>query len=331
MAILLLFDLSLPVTHAANTGDRGKIISRGEDGSVCYEADAREADAFYKKLEAMVNAGKHKEAFDAAEKDKHGCLEDLLERKFSIINRTYKTLGQQSEKAGKPREAFTYYYYPFLHYYSLGLFREHEKQYSLNDAHRTMLAHAKSKPDDLKVITEAVQYFEIWEQRPIKNKELLSLVERGGKKQLENEDLAFTKRKYENALGSLDTARRWFSLIDIEKPIQDRARQRVDKLILLTSYDDIEQAMNYAAFHHPSTDVVRTRAGKLGAEAERKGDLELAHRFYFLAGDTARADAVSDRQNKMLERKEREAEQKETKRQKKFQDDQKSLEKELGL
>lgn len=335
---VVLLGLFFSATHVAQANDRGKIISRGEDGSICYEADAREDNAYLKKAEAMVNAGKLKAAFDAANKGTpHGCQKDESERQFAIILKTYKALGQQAEKAGKPYEAFNYYYYPYKQYFSNGMFREDEKQYSLVDAHRTMLAYARSKPNDLDVITEAVRYFENLEQKPPQYREVMTLVERAGKKVLENEDKTFAARKYQTAYELLKQAQKLFELTKNEQLIHVRARQRVDKLLTQTSYEAIEQATNYADVvllgenYKKSAGAARARAGKLGAEAERKGNLRLAERFYSLAGDDVRHDAVVNKQSAMEARKEREKEQAETKRQGKFKNDQKSLENELGF
>jgi len=338
IAVIVLLGLSMSAIPDATASDRGKIISRGEDGSVCYEADAREDDAYLKKAEAMIKAGQLKAAFTAADKGTpHGCLKDGSARRFAIIFKAYKKLGQQSEKAGKPHEAFNYYYYPSKHYFSNGMFREHEKQYSLNDAHRAMLAYARSKPDDANVIAEAVQYFEVWETRPPQYKEVMALAEHAGKKVLEKEGKAFTSRKYQKAFELLTQALKLFELTKNIQPIHVRAKQRVDNLLKQTSYKAIEQAMNYTDVvylgenYKKSADAVRVRAGNLGEEAERKGDLQLAERFYSLAGNDARHDAVVRKQSELEERKEQEKERAETKRQQKFKNDQKSLEKELGL
>lgn len=338
IVVIVLLVLSLPTIYVANAKDRGKIISYGEDGSVCYQADAEEDDAYLKKAEAMINAGQLKKAFDVADKGTpHGCLKNGLERRFAIILRTYKKLGQQAEKAGKFHEAFNYYYYPSKHYFSNGTFREHEKQYSEVDAQRAMLAYARSKANNTDVITEAVRYFEAWENKPPQYKEVIALAEHGGKQQLKKENKEFSAKKYSQAFELLKKAQKWFELTKNEQPVHIRAKQRVDNLLAQTSYNAIEQAMNYTDIvylgnnYKQSYAAARSRADKLGVEAERNGNLGLAERFYSLAGDDAKHDAVMKKQSAMQERKEQEKEQAEMKRQEKFNKDQNTLEKELGF
>jgi len=337
-AALVVLILCIPVVSAAGAADRGKIVEENE-ANICYEADVREDEEYMKKAEGLVKAGKFKAAFDAADKGTpHSCLKDRSEREFAIILKTYKNLGQQEEKAGRFHEAFNYYYYPNAHYFSNGIFRDRGKQYSLIDANRAMLAYAKSKSDDIDVVTEAVRYFEGWEKQPPQYKEVMALAERGGKKILDKENKEFTARKYKNAVESLRQADKWFELTKNEKPIYVRAKQRLDALLKLTSYEAIERAMDYLDSvligddYQPKADAAaRARAEKLGEEAERKGDLELAGNFYSLSGNESKHDEMSERQIKMEEAKEKQQEQAEAKRQQKFGSDQKALEKELGF
>lgn len=337
-ATLVVLTLCIPVVSAAGTTDRGKIVEENED-NVCYEADVREDDEYMKKAEGLLKAGNFKAAFDAADKGPpHSCLKDRGEREFAIILKTYKKLGQKEEKAGRFHEAFNYYYYPFKNYFSNGYYRDSEKQYSQIDAHRAMLAYAKSNSGDIDVVTDAVRYFEGWEKQPPQYKEVMALAEHGGKKALAKEAKEFAAHKYDNAFEQLVQAQKWLELTKNEQPIHVRAKQRLDNLLAQTSYDAIENAMNYTNVMYLSEDdfqqgrdAARARADKLGEEAERKGDLDLADRFYALAGDDARQEAVSQKQDELEKRKEREQEQAEAKRQQRFGSDQKALEKELGF
>jgi hypothetical protein len=79
------------------------------------------------------------------------------------------------------------------------------------------------------------------------------------------------------------------------------------------------------------SDAVRVKAGKLGDQAQHKGDYALAGRFYSLAGENEKQDAMSRLIEENEEQKERQHEENESRRQDQFQKDQKALEKELGL
>jgi hypothetical protein len=112
---------------------------------------------------------------------------------------------------------------------------------------------------------------------------------------------------------------------------------RFDSLFADDSYDSIERAGNYCDIslmgdaYSLKSDAVRVKAGKLGDEAEDRGDYALAERFYSLSGDNEKQDAMSRLIEENEEQEERQQEETESKRQEKFQDDQKALEKELGL
>jgi len=339
ITVVTLAILASPVAPAAGIKDRGKIVSQGEDGSVCHELDVTEDEAFVKKVEAAEKTGKLKEAFDAADKGTpHGCWDKSYERMAGIIERTYKKLGQEAEKGGRIYEAHKYFIYPFKHYIAPNFYRDRfEKHYSLADAHRTMLAYAKANPDDYKIVQEAVSFFESWEDKPPQLKEVRDLAMRGGDKVLAREDKAFAVHKYQNAFDLLEESGRWFELAGDEQRLHARAKQRVDSLLAQSAYDAIEQAFDYCNVrllgktYTRSYDAARIRAGKLGNEAERKGDLELAERFYGLAGDNVKQDAISRKITVNEEQQERQKEQVEAKRKEKFKQEQKSLEEELGF
>jgi hypothetical protein len=338
LTALVLLTLSVPVVCAAGAADRGKIVKENE-AIICYEADVREDEEYMKKTEALANAGKFKEAFAAAVKGvPHKCLDDRSERTLAVILKTYKKLGQQAEKAGRFREAFEYYYSPYEHYYRAQGGGDRERESFLPDAHRAMLEYAKSKSDDIDVVTDAVRYFENWEKQPLQYKEAMALAEHGGKKALEKEAKEFAAHKYQNAVESLKQADQWFALAKSEKPVYVRAKQRLDALLTQTSYEVIERAMDYTDsvligddYQQKANADARARADRLGAEAERKGDLELAERFYGLSGNDSKHDAVAQKITDMQEAKDKQQEQAEDERQQKFATDQKALEKELGF
>ena len=335
-AIILAFFVS-PAVYASK--DRGKLIYEGAERD-CYEQDVKDDEAYINKAEATEKAGKLKEAFAAADKGPpYGCWDQSEERRAGIIERTYKKLGQDEEKAGHLYEAHKYFIYPFDNYIAPNYYRERfEKNYSLDDAHRTMLAYAKANPDDYKVVEEAVRYFNRWhEDMPPQTKEALVLAERGGAMVLEKEEKAFTAHKYEQAFNYLEESEKWYALTNDSRKVYARGKQRVDSLLAESSYDAIARALDYTnvtllgSAYTRSYDAARARASKLGDEAEHKGDLKLAERFYSLAGDDAKHDAVVEKMTTMDEQKEKQQDQAEAKRKKKFEEEQKSLEDELGF
>jgi hypothetical protein len=317
--------------EAAN--DRGKVVSMGEDGSVCYEMDVKDAADFLNKLEATEKAGKLKEAFDMAAGPKPECMPaNGYDRWAGVVLRTFKPLGDQAEKAGQLLRAHEYFIYPFDHYLSTGGYQELESKYSLADANRTMLAYARANPDDYDIVRRAVEYFGRWEEQPPELKETRDLAVRGGEKSLALEDKAFAAGNYEQAFETLKKAEQWCMLAGDEQPSNSRAKQRGESLLANGSYDAVEQAFRYY-YEYSSLvlDQARARADQLGVEAEGKGQDELAERFYSLAGDDERSNAIRIKIETAEKAKEEKKAQAEAKRRAQFDEDQKALEDELGI
>jgi len=328
---VLLFSASYAFSE--KTGNRGKIISRGEDGSVCYELDVKDEEGRIQKTEALEKAGKLKEAFELAEQP-GGCMPDGgYERMFGVMERTHKPLGQQAEKAGRLLEAHKYYVYPFMNYFRYGNYRDRERGYSLEDAHRTRLAYAQANRDDFKIVKEAVEYFQAFhETKPRQTKDAYDLARQGGEKQLRKEANDFKAKKYDQAMDDLTKARPWFDLIDENERIRPVAQERANFFFAQETPDAFERGFSYYyEANLPDLEGARARAGKLGERAERKGDYALAERFYYLADDSVKKDAMSSLISERQEKKEREEQETESKRQDKFQKDQRALEKELGF
>jgi hypothetical protein len=336
--------LAASTVFAEKAGNRGKLVSRGEDGGVCYELDVKDAIEWLEKMEETEKAGKLKEAFDAATAkytlSAPACMpENGWDRMDDIIARTYKPLGQQAEKAGRLYEAHKYYIYPYDRFFrpNLSYWDRMKQSYSLADAHRTMLAHAKANRDDHKIVQEAKYYFLSFDDKPPQLKEVYDLAMQGGDKLLAKEEKDFAARRYKDALEDLNESGRWFGLADDEQRVNVRAKMRFDSLFADDSYDSIERAGNYCDIslmgddYSSKSDAVRVKAGKLGDQAQRKGDYALAGRFYSLAGENEKQDAMSRLIEENEEQKERQHEENESRRQDQFQKDQKALEKELGL
>jgi hypothetical protein len=327
--------LSASAVFAEKTGNRGKLVYQSGD-SICYELDVKEANDFLNKMEAAEKAGKLKEAFDAAIGVAPGCMpENGWDRMNDIIASTYKPLGQQAEKAGRFYQAHKYYISPYDRFFrpNLRYWDRMKQSYLLADAHRTMLAHAKGNRDDHKIVQEAIYYFRSHDVDPPELMEAYDLAMQGGDKLLAKEEKDYAARRYEAALEDLKESKRWFELAgDDAQRSEARAKQRGEALLAENAYESIERGFEYFYnFNSLSLDTARARAGKLGDEAERKGDYALAERFYSLSGENEKQNAMSRLIEETEEQKERQQEDTESKRLEKFNDDQKSLEKELGL
>jgi hypothetical protein len=334
LALVTATTLAFPVVSALAATDRGKVVSMGEDGSVCYEMDLKDARDFLNKLEATESAGKLKEAFDIASGPKPDCLpSDGYDRVANVVLRTYKPLGEQAEKAGHLLEAHEYFIYPFDHYISTGGYGEQKGKYSVADANRTMLAYAKANPDDYAIMRRAIEYFERWwEDEPPEFEEAKRLVVHGGERLLGQEEKTFAAHNYDEAFEVLKKAADWFNLVDDEQPANNRATERSKTLLADGSYDAVEKAFRYYyQFSNLLLDEARARADQLGVEAESKGQDELAERFYSLAGDDERSNAIRIKMETAQKAKEEKKAEAEAKRRAQFDEDQKALEDELGI
>ena len=120
-------------------------------------------------------------------------------------------------------------------------------------------------------------------------------------------------------------------MIDDTQPVNTRAKQRAEALLATGDYDAVEQGFQYYYQFSLDLNAARARADQLGGAAERNGDDELAEKFYGLAGNDTKHDALVKKITQAQEHKEKQKKEAEAKRQKKFKDEQKSLEDELGL
>jgi hypothetical protein len=299
IAVLAAIGLVVPTTVLASGGD------------VCTAAQIQSAEGALKKAEEAERAGRTKDAYAVVDGGIPAidCAKNGYARREGLIERTSKKLGAEAEKGGRFGEAHEYFIAP----------ARGRTDYPLADADRAMLKHAKASPDDYKVVSRAVGYFERREGKP-NLKEVQALARNGGDRMLAKEEKTFAARK--DSLDDLQKAREWFRLTGEEKRASARAEQRGDALLAEGTARSIETAMQYYHFagNKGKEKQAQDRARRLGEEAARKGDHGLAARFYALSGDQSRAAAV-----------EKQKEQAEAKRQQQFKQDQKALEKELGL
>ena len=284
------------------------------DGEVCSGSQKKEAEGALRKAEDAENAGRTKEAYDAAQSlPMIDCAANGYKRRDGLIERTSKKLGTEAEKTGRFGEAFEYYSAPHRH---------GRLDYPLANADRAMLKNANANPDDYKVVSQAVHYFDSREGKP-HFKEVSAIVKRGGDKMLAKEEKTFAALK--DSLNDLQQAGEWLNLIG-DKQAQARGEQRGDTLLADDSRKSLELAISYYQFAGNDRKVqqVRDKARRLGDVHIKKDEKKIASEYYAIAG-------LSDKASELLKAHEAEKEKTEEKRQKQFKKEQESLEKELGL
>lgn len=282
------------------------------DGEGCSASDTKIADGMLRKAEEAEKAERIQDAYKAATQSIPSihCAGNGYKRRDGLIERTSKKLGAEAEKAGRFGDAFEYYRAPERH---------GRLDYDLGNADRAMLKHVKARPDDYKVVSEAANYFG---RRDLSSslKEVRGIASRGGDKVLAKEEKTFAARK--DSLDDLRKAREWLDIAGDPKRANARAEQRGDTLLAEGSFRSVEQAFSYYNFaeNPKKIDAAKDHARTLGDQHAGKGEHDLAAKFYYLAGDDAKAAAVAAQKEKA-----------ETNRQDKFKKGQKSLEKELGF
>jgi len=282
---------------------------------VCPAADKLRAESELRKAEQAEKAGRLKQAFDGA-RGMGGlteCASNGYGRLVAIEERTGKKLGAAAEKAGRYREAFDYYTAPL----------QRRVDYDVTDGDRVLLKDVKARGGNYKAVSFAADWF-----KGRGNQGGLKAIRAAGMKSGEStlaaEAKAFAAGR--NTLPDLEQARRWFELAGEHKHVNARADQRGDQLLARGTFSAVERGFQYYEFsgNKQKLKAAATRAHKLGDEFAKQGQTKTAAKFYELAGDSAKAEALE---------KNREAhdEKAEAKRQGDFKKGQKSLEKELGF
>lgn len=284
------------------------------DGEICSASEKQAANGALGKAEDAENAGRTKEAYDAAQSvPMIDCATDGYKRRDGLIERTSKKLGAEAEKTGRFGEAFKYYSAPH---------RPSRLDYPLTDADRAMLKHVNANPDDYQVVSQAVRYFDSRDGKP-HMKDVSAIVKRGGDRMLAQEEKTFAARR--DSLNDLQQAREWLNLIG-DKQAEARAQQRGDTLMADDSRKSLELAISYYQFSDNDMKVrqVQDKARRLGDVHMKKGEKKIASEYYAIAG-------LRDKASELLKAHDAEKEKAEGSRQKQFKKEQESLEKELGL
>jgi len=284
------------------------------DGEVCTGAQKTQAEAGMKRAEGAERAGRLKDSYAAiGAVSPIDCVSGGYKRRDALLERVSKKLGDEAEKAGRYGEAFDYFRAP----------QRSRTDFNLADADRALLKHVKASPDNYKVVSSAASWFD---QRgnQASLKETRAIARASGEKTLAAEEKAFAASRV--SLTELRKAREWLALAGNAKPVNARAAQRGDALLARGAFSSVERAFQYYEFagNQQKLKSAQERAHRLGDEHAKNGQTRVAAQFYELAGDSAKAAAVTKKAEARNEKVE-------AKRQEQFQKDQKSLERELGL
>ena len=320
----------------------------------------------YADMLAHDKAGRTKEAFDAASEFNPSCMskngqeiDRFSATRWAMLRKTSLKLGEQAESQGKFAEAHKYF---SEHYYGIAadrvemkmatarpddfqtvskaVYRFRETRERLNRLDMDELR--KINPNDHDAIARRgyspQQFGPMVTERDLRLKaiagyldKLQAIATRNGDKFLSDEDKIFNARKTSmtakgDSFDELKKAREWHGLFAQEKRVNDRAVKRGDTLLADDSRKSIELALSYYDFarNEAGARKARDKARRLGDAHLNKGEKKIAADYYNLAG-------LDEKASQLAESHEAEKAKAETRRQDKFKQDQKSLEKELGL
>jgi len=279
--------------------------------SLCPDAkDQRQAEAQFAKAEQSERTGNAREAMVAVQKVDSDCLSGNGDQRLRAMKqRLGKKLGDDEEKNGRLKEAFTWF----------------DGTGNAADADRVMMKRVKARADDRSTFNSAFDYFK---RRGAASqlKELRDLAATNAAQMLAAEEKRFAATR--DSLDDLSKAKDW--LYYVEGPEKhkaaERAEKRGDTLAAETTRHLLRLALSYYRFADKpqKSKAVRDKAKTLGDEHARKGEGEVAAEYYEIAG-------LKDQAQDLRKRTEAMQRQDEGKRQQQFKKDQDKLEKELGL
>jgi hypothetical protein len=323
----------------------------------------------YEDMLAHDKAGKAKQAYDIASHLDPYCIsknEQEMNRieasKIAVLKRSSLKLGQQAESKGEFAEAYKYYesfhgidadraqmklatakpgdfetvrtgvnYFRNKQKYLSEAIARNVKTGDVDKAHLAAMNRFTSVDD-----ADAMDPNRDARLKAIAGylSTLQGIATKQGEKYLADEDKVFNARKTTmmakgDTLAELNKARDWLGLFGQEKLANDRAVKRGDTLLADDSRNSLRLASSYYTFPHDDlgekrAQKVKDKARSLGDAHLKKGEKIIAAEYYQIAG-------LNDKASQLQESHEAEKAKAETKRQGQFKQDQKSLEKELGL
>jgi hypothetical protein len=350
----------LIVCIALCAGPFGIALADGEECSPTAATRAAAA-AQLKKADALEKSGKHKAAYDivhnAACHDSEGPVASGFE---TLRRKTAAALGAEAEAKGRFEEATKYYDESYdgisldrVHMKiatakpgdlervrtGVGYFRriqdglkkgaaEDAKNMSADKARRLADKAYRSRDDAYALGSDRAARLKAI---PGYLKTLQGIATKNAERYLAEDDKIFKARKTSltakvSSVEELGKAQSWLSVFGEERRANERAIQRGDTLLKDDSRVSLQLAIEYyqLARNGAGERKVRDKARALGDASLKKGEKKLAADYYQIAGMDDKAHAIEQAH-------EAETEKAEAKRQTKFKQDQKSLEKELGL
>jgi hypothetical protein len=281
----------------------------GVADSLCPDSKGeRESDAQFAKAQQAEKAGRWAEAYDAASRALTDCARSPNEV-TALKHRTARKLGQAAEQKQDLEGAFGWY----------------QSAEALADADRIKLAQAKKRPEDVGVMSNAIDWFKRRGNQPSLG-EVRAIAARNAEKAFAAEEKAFAGFGHDS-LDQLGKARSWLGYAAAgEQRALARAEQRGDTLSADDTRASLGLALRYyqAAGKEEKRKSVREKARRLGEAHATKGEASVAADFFAIAGDEARAGKTREAGHAKDEKAEQN-------RQKTFEKDQSKLEKELGL
>jgi hypothetical protein len=273
---------------------------------ICPEpARKAEAKAALAKAQALQTGGKLREAWDDAVKADPDCADGVDEVKKQIG----RAIGAEEEKKGRIDEAIDWY----------------QRVNADADATRVINKAAGERPDDVKFIGRAIEYFRSKNDKGNEQK-MRDIAKRNVEKQLAQEEKQFAT-PLKDSHNSLQKAQEWtFYAQAGEDKVKARAQQRGDFYAKDDSRTALKKAISYYFVGGLEEKIksVKAKAAGLGKQAEAKGEPEAAADYYMIADQGDKAEAIA-KQAEAAKQKSEEG------RKKTFKKDQADLEKELGF
>jgi hypothetical protein len=312
------------------------------------------------KAEGAEKAGRYQEAYSTAEGLLNTCFDEPEEaRIYNVLKKTSPKLGDDAEQKGRFAEAYDYYkYYDGSAADRVQMKLAASRPDDLQTV-RSVVLYFRDKQEKLGNVTPdsigsgdldrtrrnvMYRYMSIDQLDAIdpgRDKRLQAIggyqarldeiAVKNGDKFLAEEDKVFAARKTSatakmDTLAELQSARSWLELAGEEKRAADRAIRRGDALMAEDGRKALVLAISYYEFAADAKkeQSVRDKARRLGDTHLQKGDKVMAAEYFDIAG-------LHDKAIGLREIHEAEKQKSEAKRQSQFEQEQKSLEEELGL
>lgn len=273
---------------------------------ICPEpARKAEAKAALARAQALQAGGKLHEAWDTVVKADADCAEGA----DGVKKHIGRAIGAEEEKKGRIDEAIDWY----------------QRVNADTDATRVINKAAGDRPEDVKFIGRAIEYFHSKDDKGNEQK-MRDIAKRNVEKQLAEEEKRFATQLKESQT-FLQKAQEWtyYAQAGHDK-VKARAQQRGDFFAKDDSRMALKKAISYYFVGSLDEKIksVKAKAAGLGKQAEAKGEKEVAADYYMIADQGDVASAIT----KQVEAEKAKAEES---RKKTFKKDQDSLEKELGF